>query len=223
MIELFRDIFLHFDKLFLHLDIELPQFANAHGAWVYGLMFVIIFAETGLVVTPFLPGDSLLFAAGVVAARSAALNPVLVILILAAAAVLGNTVNYAAGHFIGPRVFKKPKSLFFNPEHLNRAHRFFEKYGGKAIVIARFAPILRTFAPFVAGIGRMGYGRFTAYNVIGSAAWVMIMFLAGYWFANVEFVKNHFSTVIMAIIVISLIPAAIEAYRAWQEKRRSVK
>ncbi len=216
MIELFKEYFLHLDKY-------LPAFVDAHGAWVYALMFVIVFAETGLVVTPFLPGDSLLFTAGVVAARGAVMNPVLVILVLCAAAVLGNTVNYAAGHFIGPKVFKKPKSLFFNPEYLNRAHRFYEKYGGKAIVIARFAPILRTFAPFIAGVGRMSYGRFTAYNVIGSVGWVMIMFLAGFWFANVEFVKKHFSTVILAIIVISLIPAAVEAYRAWQEKRRSAK
>jgi membrane-associated protein len=172
------------------------------------------------VVTPFLPGDSLLFAAGAAIATTGALSPVLMILILAAAAVLGNMVNYAAGHFIGPKVFTKPKSLFFNPEHLNRAHQFYEKYGGKAIVIARFAPILRTFAPFVAGVGRMSYGRFIAYNVIGSAGWVMIMFLAGYWFANVEFVKKHFSTVILAIIVISLIPAAVEAFRAWRAKRQ---
>jgi membrane-associated protein len=211
MIELFKDYFLHLDKY-------LPAFVDAHGAWVYGLLFVIVFAETGLVVTPFLPGDSLLFTAGIVAARGAALNPVLAILVLVAAAVLGNTVNYAVGRFIGPKVFNKPKSLFFNPEHLNRAHRFYEKYGGKAIIIARFAPILRTFAPFVAGIARMSYGRFTAYNVIGSVGWVMIMFLAGYWFANVEFVKKHFSTVVLAIIVISLIPAAVEGYRAWRGK-----
>jgi membrane-associated protein len=214
MIELFKEYFLHLDKY-------LPAFVDAHGAWVYGLMFVIIFAETGLVVTPFLPGDSLLFTAGVVAARSAALNPVLVILILAAAAVLGNTVNYAAGHFIGPRVFKKPKSLFFNPEHLNRAHRFFEKYGGKAIVIARFAPILRTFAPFVAGIGRMSYARFISYNVIGGAGWVTLLVLAGYSIGRLQIVRDHLSVVTMVIIALSVMPAFIEAYRAWRDKRRA--
>ena len=186
MIELFKEYFLHLDKY-------LPAFVDAHGAWVYGLMFVVIFAETGLVVTPFLPGDSLLFLAGFVAVGSAVVNPALLILVLAAAAVLGDTVNYAAGHFIGPKVFKKPKSLFFNPEHLNRAHRFYEKYGGETIIIARFMPIIRTFAPFVAGIGRMSYARFIAYNVIGGAGWVTLLVLAGYTIGRLPVVRDHLS------------------------------
>jgi len=213
-IELFKDYFLHLDK-------HLPAFVDAHGAWVYGLLFVIVFAETGLVVTPFLPGDSLLFAAGFVAVGSRVVHPALLIPVLAAAAILGDTVNYSAGHFIGPKVFKKPKSLFFNPEHLNRAHRFYEKYGGKTIILARFVPIIRTFAPFVAGIGRMTYIRFISYNVIGGAGWVAILVLAGYWFGRLTVVQKNFSLVIMAIVVISVMPAVIEAYRAWREKRPS--
>ena len=212
MLELFREYFLHLDK---HLGV----FVSDYGAWVYALMFVIVFAETGFVVTPFLPGDSLLFAAGTLPA----LNPALLIALLAAAAILGDTANYAAGHFIGPKVFKKQKSLFFNPAHLERAHRFYEKYGGKTIIIARFVPIIRTFAPFVAGIGRMSYARFIAYNVIGGIGWVTILVLAGHWFGGLALVKNNFSLVILAIIVISILPAVVEAVRAWREKAQSAK
>jgi membrane-associated protein len=194
---------------------------DAHGAWVYGLMFVIVFAETGLVVTPFLPGDSLLFLAGFVAVGSTVVNPALLILILAAAAILGDTVNYSAGHFIGPKVFKKPKSLLFNPEHLQRAHRFYEKYGGETIIIARFVPIIRTFAPFVAGIGRMSYARFISYNVIGGAGWVTLLVLAGYSIGRLQIVRDHLSVVTMVIIALSVMPAFIEAYRAWRDKRRA--
>jgi len=214
MIELFKEYFLHLDK-------HLPAFVDAHGAWVYGLLFAIVFAETGLVVTPFLPGDSLLFAAGFVAVGSTVVSPVLLILVLAAAAILGDTVNYSAGYFIGPKVFTRPKSLLFNPEHLQRAHRFYERYGGKTIIIARFVPIIRTFAPFVAGIGRMSYARFISYNVVGGAGWVTILVLAGFWFGRLEIVKRNFSLVIMAIIVISVMPGVIEAYRAWREKRQA--
>ncbi len=214
MIELLKEYFFHLDK-------HLPAFVDAHGAWVYGLMFVVVFAETGLVVTPFLPGDSLLFLAGFVAVGSAVVNPALLILILGAAAVLGDTVNYAAGHFIGPKVFKKPKSLFFNPVPLNRAHRCYEKYGGETIIIARFVPIIRTFAPFVAGIGRMSYARFISYNVIGGAGWVTLLVLAGYSIGRLKIVRDHLSAVTMIIIAISIMPAFIEAYRAWREKRRS--
>jgi membrane-associated protein len=214
MIELFKEYFLHLDK-------HLPAFVDAHGAWVYGLMFVIVFAETGLVVTPFLPGDSLLFLAGFVAVGSTVVNPALLILILAAAAILGDTVNYSAGHFIGPKVFKKPKSLLFNPEHLQRAHRFYEKYGGETIIIARFVPIIRTFAPFVAGIGRMSYARFISYNVIGGAGWVTLLVLAGYSIGRLQIVRDHLSVVTMVIIALSVMPAFIEAYRAWRDKRRA--
>ncbi|MGD0999532.1 MAG: DedA family protein [Candidatus Brocadiia bacterium] len=213
LIELFKEYFLHLDK-------HLPAFVDAHGAWVYGLMFVIIFAETGLVVTPFLPGDSLLFLAGFVAVGSTVVNPALLILILAAAAILGDTVNYSAGHFIGPKVFKRPKSLLFNPEHLQRAHRFYEKYGGETIIIARFMPIIRTFAPFVAGIGRMSYARFISYNVIGGAGWVTLLVLAGYSIGRLQIVRDHLSVVTMVIIALSVMPAVIEAYRAWREKRQ---
>ena len=214
MIELFKEYFLHLDK-------HLPAFVDAHGAWVYGLMFVIVFAETGLVVTPFLPGDSLLFLAGFVAVGSTVVNPALLILILAAAAILGDTVNYSAGHFIGPKVFKKQKSLLFNPAHLDRAHRFYEKYGGKTIIIARFVPIIRTFAPFVAGIGRMSYARFISYNVIGGAGWVTLLVLAGYSIGRLQIVRDHLSVVTMVIIALSVMPAFIEAYRAWRDKRRA--
>lgn len=214
LIELFKEYFLHLDK-------HLPAFVDAHGAWVYGLMFVIVFAETGLVVTPFLPGDSLLFLAGFVAVGSTVVNPALLILILAAAAILGDTVNYSAGHFIGPKVFKKPKSLLFNPEHLQRAHRFYEKYGGETIIIARFMPIIRTFAPFVAGIGRMSYARFISYNVIGGAGWVTLLVLAGYSIGRLQIVRDHLSVVTMVIIALSVMPAFIEAYRAWRDKRRA--
>jgi membrane-associated protein len=179
-----------------------------------------VFAETGLVVTPFLPGDSLLFIAGFVAVGSTVVNPALLILVLAAAAILGDTVNYSAGHFIGAKVFKRPKSLLFNPEHLERAHRFYEKYGGKTIIIARFVPIIRTFAPFVAGIGRMSYARFIVYNVIGGAGWVTILVLAGYSIGRLKIVRDHLSYVTMAIIVISIMPAVIEGYRAWRERRQ---
>ena len=216
MIELFKEYF-------LHLDVHVKDIVLNYGTWVYGLMFVIIFAETGLVVTPFLPGDSLLFAGGAAIAATGTLSPALMVLILAAAAVLGDTVNYSAGHFIGPKVFKRPKSLLFNPAHLEQAHRFYEKYGGKTIIIARFVPIIRTFAPFVAGIGRMTYARFIAYNVVGGTGWVALLVLLGYWFGNREIVRKNFGLVIVAIIIISIMPAVIEAYRAWAANRRSAR
>ena len=207
-------------QYFIHLDVHLAEFVTSYGAWVYGLLFVIVFAETGLVVTPFLPGDSLLFTVGAVAASTAgALNPLTAALVLAAAAILGDTVNYSAGHFIGPRVFRKPKSVFFNPEHLQRAHRFYEKYGGKTIIIARFVPIIRTFAPFVAGIGSMRYVRFLIYNVAGALGWVALVMGAGYWFGNRQIVKDNFGFVVLAIIVISLMPAVIEVIRDWRARR----
>ena len=207
-------------EYFVHLDVHLGDFVNNYGVWVYALLFVIVFAETGLVVTPFLPGDSLLFTTGAVAAgTSGALHPVTAALVLAAAAILGDTVNYSAGHFIGPKVFRKPKSLLFNPEHLQRAHRFYEKYGGKTIIIARFVPIIRTFAPFVAGIGSMSYLRFLVYNVTGALAWVTLLLGAGYWFGNRPFVKRNFGHVILAIIIISLVPAVVEVIRDRRARR----
>jgi membrane-associated protein len=194
---------------FLHLDERLAEAIVTYGTMTYGLLFVIVFLETGLVVTPFLPGDSLLFAAGTFAGLGH-LNLGLTFLLLCVAAILGDTVNYAIGHFLGPKVFHFPKSRFFNPEHLKRTHLFYEKYGGKTIIIARFVPIIRTFAPFVAGIGAMSYGRFLSYNVIGGVLWVSVCLLAGYFFGNLPFVKSNFSVVILAIIFISILPGVFE-------------
>ncbi len=192
----------------LHMDKHLPQIVNDIGIWAYLVLFVIIFIETGVVVMPFLPGDSLLFAAGAVAA-STHLSPFPMFLMLALAAVLGDTANYWIGHFVGPKVFTQ-KSRWFKREHLERTHAFYEKHGGKTIFLARFIPIIRTFAPFVAGIGRMNYGYFISYNVIGGIVWTSLFIFAGYFFGNLPFVKNNFSLVIIAIILISLVPAVYE-------------
>jgi membrane-associated protein len=205
---------------FMHLDVYLRALVETCHAWVYGIMFVVVFCETGLVVTPFLPGDSLLFAAGALAATTGMLDPWLVILVIGTAAVLGDAANYSIGKFLGPKVFHYQKSLLFNPEHLNRAHRFYEKYGGKTIIIARFVPIIRTFAPFVAGIGTMGYRRFAVYNVTGAILWVMVGTWAGYFFGSIGWVQRNFTAVILAIIVISVMPAVIEFLRARREARR---
>jgi membrane-associated protein len=199
--------------LVLHLDLHLVALVRDYGTWTYGILALIIFCETGLVVTPFLPGDSLLFAAGAVAATGA-LDPQTLCILLAAAAICGDNLNYAVGHWIGPVVFHREDSRLLNKEHLDRAHRFYEKYGGKAIALARFAPILRTFAPFVAGIGRMHYPRFLTFSVGGGVAWITTFVTAGYFFGNIPVVKNNFTLVILAIIAISLLPAAIEYLRA---------
>jgi membrane-associated protein len=201
-----------FIDFFLHLDKHLAEVIANYGTYTYGLLFAIVFLETGLVVTPILPGDSLLFAAGTFAALGS-LNVWMVFGVLSVAAILGDTVNYAIGAYLGPKVFHFPKSRFFNPEHLKKTHAFYEKYGGKTIIIARFVPIVRTFAPFVAGIGAMSYGTFLAYNVVGGVAWVAICVFAGYFFGNLPFVKNNFSVVILAIIVISVLPAVFEFVR----------
>jgi membrane-associated protein len=198
--------------LLVHLDRHLATLLQQHGAWVYLLLFVIIFCETGLVVTPFLPGDSLLFIAGALAAGGG-IDVHLLALLLAAAAVLGNSVNYSIGRFVGPRVFHWEESRFFNRRALDRAHAFYEKHGGKTIVITRFVPILRTFAPFVAGIARMTYLSFTAYNVAGALAWVLSLLYAGYWFGNVPFVKQNLAWVIAGIVVLSLTPLVFEYVR----------
>jgi len=198
--------------LLVHLDRHLATLLQQHGAWVYLLLFAIIFCETGLVVTPFLPGDSLLFIAGALAAGGG-IDVHLLALLLVAAAVLGNTVNYSIGRFIGPKVFHWEESRFFNRRALDRAHAFYEKHGGKTIVITRFVPILRTFAPFVAGIARMTYLNFTAYNLAGAFAWVLSLLYAGYWFGNVPFVKQNLTWVILGIIVLSLLPLAFDYLR----------
>jgi membrane-associated protein len=203
--------------LFLHLDTHLTQFVATYGGWVYALLFAIVFAETGLVVTPFLPGDSLLFAAGALAAAGG-LNVWAVIALLSVAAVLGDAVNYAAGRVIGPRVFNATDRSsrwhrMLNREHLAQTHAFFEKYGGKAVVLGRFVPIVRTFVPFVAGAGAMTYGTFALYNVVGGLAWVGICTLAGYGFGTVPIVQRNFSLFALGIVFVSVIPIGIEILR----------
>jgi membrane-associated protein len=193
----------------IHLDTHLSDLIQTYGLWTYLILFVVIFCETGLVVTPFLPGDSLIFAAGTFAARGD-LKVGWLFLVLAAAAVIGDTVNYWIGKIIGPKIFHKEKTRFFKKKYLNRTHEFYEKYGAETIIIARFVPIIRTFAPFVAGIGRMSYLKFISYNVIGGVGWVAIFTFGGYFFGNIPFVKNNFSIVIIAIILISLVPAVLE-------------
>jgi membrane-associated protein len=207
--------------LFLHLDKHVKDVVATCGWWTYLLLFVVVFCETGLVVTPFLPGDSLLFAAGTAAGLGMMpMNPHALFLVLAVAAVLGDTVNYWIGAFIGPRAFTG-HYRFFKKEHLDRTHRFFEKYGGKTIILARFVPIVRTFAPFVAGIGAMNYRRFIAYNVIGGVAWVALFVYAGYFFASVTIVQENFSLVVLAIIVLSVLPIVYEYWKVRQERSQA--
>jgi membrane-associated protein len=203
--------------LFLHLDRHLADVVTAQGAWVYGLLFLIIFAETGLVVTPFLPGDSLLFAAGALSATGV-LDVRILLPLLVIAAIVGDAVNYAVGNAIGPRVFTSVDRTGFwhkvlNHDHLDRAHAFFDKYGGKAIVLGRFVPIVRTFVPFVAGAGTMKYATFAVYNVGGGLIWVALCVFAGYAFGNVPVVKENFSFVALGIVAVSLIPILVEYLR----------
>jgi len=210
--------------LFLHLDVHLAEFVARYGVWVYGLLFAIIFAETGLVVTPFLPGDSLLFAAGALAATGA-FDVRLLFLLLAFAAVLGNTVNYAIGRYAGPRIFRAEStsgawSRLLNRQHLARAHAFFEKYGGMAVVLTRFVPIIRTFVPFVAGAGAMRYGTFALFNLFGGVLWVGVCLGAGYLFGNIPVVKNNFSLVALGIVAVSLLPMLFEWMKHRKKERR---
>ena len=201
-----------FIEILLHLDKHLDLIIRNYGTWTYAIFFLIIFSETGLVVTPFLPGDSLLFAAGTFAALGS-LDAKWLIILLSIAAIAGDTVNYWIGNFTGPKVFSKEKSRFLNKQYLHRTHRFYEKYGGETIIFARFIPIIRTFAPFVAGIGSMTYRRFIIYNIVGGIAWVVIFVFGGYFFGNIPFIKNHFSLVIFAIIFLSVLPGMIEFIR----------
>ena len=205
MITAFIDIFMHLDK---HLDLIIREY----GVWTHAILFLIIFCETGLVITPLLPGDSLLFAVGTFAAMGS-LDVKFLAISLSIAAIAGDTVNYWIGHFVGPKVFSKEKSRFFNRDYLDRTHRFYERYGGKTIIIARFIPIIRTFAPFVAGIGRMTYLRFILYNIVGGVAWIGAFLFGGYFFGALPFIKQNFSLVILAIIVISMLPGLIEFLR----------
>lgn len=202
-----------FIDIFMHIDKHLGAVIQAYGAWTYLILFLIIFCETGLVVTPLLPGDSLLFAIGTFAAMGY-LEVEYVIAGLAVAAILGDSVNYAIGHYLGPKVFSRKDSLIFRKEYLDKTHRFYQKYGARTIVIARFVPIVRTFAPFVAGVGAMSYGRFLFYNITGAIAWILIFVLAGYFFGSIPLVKENFTLVILAIIVLSIMPGIIEFVRA---------
>src|SRR5436189_1483313 len=199
--------------IFLHLDRHLAEQMAIYGPWVYGLLFLIIFMETGLVVTPILPGDSLLFAAGALCATPGGLNLPTILLLLTLAGLLGDNVNYWIGYTIGPKVFKS-ESRFLNRKHLERTHEFYERYGGKTIIMARFVPIVRTFTPFVAGIGRMPYSRFISYSIFAAVFWVSSMTLAGYFFGNIPIVKKNFSAVVLMIVFISILPAIIGYLRS---------
>ncbi|MBE0671477.1 MAG: DedA family protein [Anaerolineales bacterium] len=201
--------------IFLHLDEHLQTIIGQYGLWTYGILFLVIFVETGLVVMPFLPGDSLLFAAGTFAALGS-LNIWLLIGLLIAAAFLGDTANYSIGHYLGARAYN---IRWIKKEYLDKTHAFFEKHGGKAIFLARFVPIVRTFAPFVAGIGKMTYGYFITYNIVGGVTWVLLFTLAGYLFGNIPFVKQNFEYVIIVIILVSILPMVFE----WIKARREAK
>jgi membrane-associated protein len=202
----------------LHLDRYLSVVIQQYGLWTYAILFMIIFIETGFVVMPFLPGDSLLFAAGTFAALKA-LKIGWLILGLSLAAILGDTVNYWIGHRIGPKVFCKDDARFFKKEYLDRTHAFYEKHGGKTIIIARFVPIIRSFAPFVAGVGRMSYGRFLIFNVVGGISWVLLLTGAGYFFGTIPFVQKNYSVAVMAIIALSTVPIVVEYLRHRKGKR----
>lgn len=197
----------------LHIDQHLTSLSAQYGMWIYAILFLIIFCETGLVATPFLPGDSLLFAAGGIAAVGG-MNIHIMVLILLVAAILGDAVNFMIGKYFGAKLFSNPDSKIFRRAYLEKTHAFYEKHGGKTIIIARFVPIVRTFAPFVAGMGNMHYGRFIRYNIIGALAWVLLFSYLGYFFANIPLVKNNLGLVLGAIIVISILPAVIEIVRA---------
>ena len=200
----------------LHIDGHLAELFNQYGLWIYGILFLIIFCETGLVVTPFLPGDSLLFATGALVAISASsgLDINIMAALVIGAAVLGNIVNYTIGRFFGAQLFRNPNSKIFRQDYLNKAREFYDKHGGVAIIMTRFIPIIRTFAPFVAGMSGMKYPKFIAYNVIGALAWVGIFLYAGYFFGNLPIVKRYFTILIMAILVISVLPIVWEVWKA---------
>lgn len=208
----------------LHIDQHLVALTAQYGAWLYAILFWIVFCETGLVVTPFLPGDSLLFAAGAVAAASQGnLNVHAVVGVLLIAAILGDAVNFAIGKYFGAKLFANPNSKIFKQEYLHKTHAFYEKYGGKTTILARFVPIVRTFAPFVAGMGDMNYSKFIRYNIIGALAWVLSLTYLGYWFGNLPIVKDNFGKVVIGIIVVSVLPMIIEMVKAKMGKQNDTK
>lgn len=220
------DWILQLVDIFLHVDEHLAALVFEYGVWVYALLFLIVFCETGLVVTPFLPGDSLLFACGALAAGKAGgeggLSMFILVPLLISAAIIGDAVNYSIGHRVGPGYLAKGKVRFIKKEHLEKTHSFYEKYGGKTIIIARFVPIVRTFAPFVAGIGKMEYRRFALFNIIGAVVWVLICAYAGFFFGNIPIVQEHFELVILGIIFVSVLPIAVEVLRARYAKKAEV-
>lgn len=204
------EFFAQFLDIVLHLDKHLALLVQQHGLWIYGILFFIVFAETGFVVFPFLPGDSLLFVAGALAALGEGGMDIFVLIgVLSAAAILGNMLNYQIGRFLGPKVFHWENSRFFNRNALIKTHAFYEKHGGKTLVLSRFLPLFRTFAPFVAGIGEMSYAKFTLFNLIGAIGWVVSLCAAGYWLGNIPWVKTNLSLIIVGIIVSSLIPIGV--------------
>jgi len=202
-------------NIILHLNLYLDQIAADYGPWIYGLLFLIVFSETGLVVTPFLPGDALLFAVGTLTAQNGPLNLVLILLLLTLAGILGHTVNYWIGSAIGHKLFKNPKSRIFNRKHLDQTHAFYERHGAKTIMLSRFLPLIRTFAPFVAGMSFMSYRKFFVYNVAGAVVWVFGVVLLGHFFGNLPYVQKNYSLVILGIVVVSMIPPGIEIFRGW--------
>lgn len=203
----------------LHIDKHLAALSASYGVWIYAILFLIVFCETGLVVTPFLPGDSLLFAAGAVAAASGGhLNVHVMVAVLLTAAIVGDAVNFMIGKYFGEKLFANPNSRIFKQEYLHKTHEFYEKYGGKTIILARFVPIVRTFAPFVAGMGKMDYGQFIRYNIIGALAWVLSLTYLGYLFGNLEIVKNNFGKVVIGIIILSILPMIFEIIKMKKAK-----
>ncbi len=208
--------------IFLHIDVHLAEAIVTIGPWIYLLLFLVVFCETGLVVTPFLPGDSLLFALGALTATGQTILSLPgLALLLSAAAIIGDAVNYAIGHKIGPKVFRYQDRWWLNKKHLEATQRFYERHGGKTIVIARFMPIIRTFAPFVAGIGTMAYRRFAVFNVTGALLWVLTFLFGGYFFGNIPAVKDHFELVILGIIFVSCLPLALRILKGWLDLRRT--
>jgi membrane-associated protein len=202
-------------NILLHLNLYLGQVADSYGSWIYAILVLIIFSETGLVVTPFLPGDALLFTVGTLTAQNGPLNLPLILILLTVAGILGHTTNYWIGNTIGQRLFSNPESRIFNRRHLEQTHAFYERHGAKTIMLSRFIPLIRTFAPFVAGMGSMSYRKFFAYNVIGAVVWVFGIVLLGHFFGNIPYVQKNFSLVILAIVVISMIPPALEILRGF--------
>src|SRR5580704_17270229 len=207
------DWLVKFLNIILHLNLYLDRVADTYGYWIYALLFLIIFAETGLVVTPFLPGDALLFTIGALTSQNGPLNLPGILFLLTVAGILGHTVNFWIGNKTGQRLFSNPQSRVFNRKHLEQTHAFFERHGAKTIMLSRFVPLIRTFAPFVAGMGSMSYRKFFAYNVIGALVWVFGVVLLGHFFGNIPFVQKNFSLVILAIVVVSMIPPAVEITR----------